>query len=77
MATYCVRTINELPHRQILDGDRVLFTDRQEFEVENRKYEDDIYVYILRRILRTGNKGKTHWVVTYTTKSGMRASCHR
>lgn len=77
MAIHAVRTINDLPHRSLLDTDRVLFDDGDIFEVENKSHTDDVYFYILRKILKTGNKGKTHWAVTYTTKSGMKAKCYR
>jgi hypothetical protein len=77
MTQYHIRTINELPHREVSDGDRAIFADGDIFEVENREFEDDIYIYILRKILKSGAKGKTNWIVTYTTKTGMKASCHR
>lgn len=77
MLVYNVRTIGELPHCNLRNTEKVLFTDGQTFEVENWQHEDDIYLYFLRRILKSGKKGKTYWVVTYTIKNGMKAKCHR
>jgi hypothetical protein len=72
-----VHTIGELPHTRLKDEDKVQFTDGALFEVENWHYDGLIWIYFLRRILKDGSKGKTHWVVTYTIKKGMKAKCHR
>lgn len=74
---YNVRTIMDLPHRKLSNNEKVCFADGETFEIENWSYEDGVYLYFLRKILKSGKKGKTYWVVTYTTKSGMRCKCHR
>lgn len=74
---YNVHSIRDLPHRNLSNKERVLFTDGLLFEVQNWQFEDGIYLYFLRRILKNGKEGKTFYVITYTTKNGTKIKCHR
>lgn len=74
---YRVRSINELPHREIRNDETVKFQDGDLFIVENKLFSDNIHTYTLRKILKNGNRGKTNWVVSYTTKGGMKTKRYK
>lgn len=77
MQYHHARVVSDLPHRSLSNGDVVTFTDGETFEVEGWQCGEGVWFYILRKLLKRGGKGKSHWVVTYTTKNGLRAAPHR
>lgn len=86
------RKIDEIPHRELIKGDRVSFTDKALYEVtsysvipceyqegsEGHKKQEtyDIICYVLTRVLESGKLGKSNYVIARSF-NGLTIKHHR